>query len=88
MFVSRCTMYEMYPMYSTTQGNFFFQVDERSPCSYPKLTKEEIEEIHNDWFEGLRRLRDDDSRIHASVNDVEWCEEEQQEEQDEQEEEE
>ena len=53
-------------MYSTTQGNFFFQVDERSPCSYPKFTKEETEEVHNDWFEGLRRLRDDDSRFELS----------------------
>lgn len=49
-------MYELYPEYSTIHDNYFFALDERSMSEFPKLTSEEIEEVRNDWFEGLRRL--------------------------------
>lgn len=49
-------MYELYPEYSTIHDNYFFALDERSMSTFPKLSSEEIEEVRNDWFEGLRRL--------------------------------
>lgn len=62
-------MYELYPNYSTCDDNFFFAQDERSRCDPPKLTEDEIEEIRNDWFEGMRRLRHHDHYTHNDQTD-------------------
>ena len=76
-------MYELYPEYSTIHDNYFFAQDERSPAKPPKLTSEEVAEVRNDWFDGLRRLgrekREDDGWRHVcgdgDVDRVEFIDE-------------
>lgn len=49
--------------------NYFFSIDERKPCSPPRLSEDEIAELRNeDWFDGMRTLCSRQS--HAVYEDV------------------